>query len=356
MAWIVLGEENGKVKLISKSMSEKETPGILPKGAYLTVENKTANSKFILRVDDSSQFEPYKPSPFVIDMDLSGLYGDTKCQNIILAYRVKNISSRNDGKIDFIPPQSLARRSTQEEINLALGSIESGPKIFLATVHSGQNQILVDENLNLITSRLPKDMYFYQMQICGKTGSGKTVAMKYLAQFFTEKMNGAVLAINVKDVDFLQMDQASSTNKNNIIIEWSMLDEKPHGIENCTIYYPANTRIEAYRDINYNICQKISLDVNQIEPEALVGILQNITEIGAQNFPDIFRFWQTKNRGKSFSSFVEYFINGQNNPVFDTLNIRGDHSQVRLATGTFQNILRNLNASLEFFDNAGAKS
>ena len=75
MSWIVLGEERGKIKLISKSTSKNELPGLLPKGSYLTVENEETNSKFIMRIDDSVQFEPYKPSPLVIDMNLGGLYG-----------------------------------------------------------------------------------------------------------------------------------------------------------------------------------------------------------------------------------------------------------------------------------------
>ncbi|MHB0922353.1 MAG: ATP-binding protein [Bellilinea sp.] len=358
MAWIVLGEENGKIKLVSKSASGHERPGILPKGSFLTIEINEADCKFILRVDDSSQFEPYKPSPLVIDMDLSGLYADAKCQNVIHAYRVKNISKRIDGKIDFIPPQSIARRSNQGEIDLAFGSVEKGPRIFLSTVHGGQNQLLVDENLLYITSILPEDMFFHQMQICGKTGSGKTVAMKYLAQYFVEKMNGAVLAINVKDVDFLKMDKPSTPVNDETSKEWKMLGEYPRGIENCVIYYPANTRIEAFRGINYEITQKITLDVNTIEPEALTGLLQHISEVGAQNFPDIFRYWQQKDKKKvkSFNQFVEYFQESQKEYVFTTMNVRGDISQVTLHSGTYDNISRNLNSALEFFDNKDAKS
>lgn len=56
MSWIVIGEEKGRIKLISK----KEEDGLLPKGSYLTVEKETA--KFILRVDDSSQIETFLPS------------------------------------------------------------------------------------------------------------------------------------------------------------------------------------------------------------------------------------------------------------------------------------------------------
>ena len=45
MSWIVIGEEKGKIKLVSKS----DTDGLLPKGSYLTAEH--GDSKFILRVE-----------------------------------------------------------------------------------------------------------------------------------------------------------------------------------------------------------------------------------------------------------------------------------------------------------------
>lgn len=180
MSWIVLGEKSGKIALVSSG----NISGLLPKGSYLTIED--GNSKHILRVDDSLQSEPYSPSPMIIDMNLSGLEQDQKCQNIIHAYRIKSISNRNDGLIDFIKPQLKARRSNQEEIQFALSSGDKGPNVFIATVHSGENQLLIDEKNKLLHVKLPIDMFYHQMLICGKTGSGKTVATKYLAQFFVE--------------------------------------------------------------------------------------------------------------------------------------------------------------------------
>ncbi len=129
MNWIVLGEKNGKLLLVSKN-SDRE--GMLPKGAFLTIEQ--GETKFILRVEDSQQHEPYSPLPLVIDMDLTPLNQDRKCKNILVAYRVKSISNREDILIDYIRPQSIARLSNQEEIDLALGGIDSGPKVFVATV------------------------------------------------------------------------------------------------------------------------------------------------------------------------------------------------------------------------------
>lgn len=310
MSWIVIGEDRGRIKLVSKSPRGNEKAGILPKGSFLTIEGEEA--KFILRVDDSIQHETFQPSPMVVDMDLSGLYEDSLVQNIVSAYRIKDISERVDGKIDFIPPQSIARRSLQHEIDEALGGKKEGPKIFLSTVHAGHNQLLVDDELNFITTKMPKEMFFHQMQLTGKTGSGKTVAMKYLAHYFVEEMEGAVLAINVKDVDFLRMDQASESNNKQVIREWKTLGKKVGGVNNCVIYYPANTEIDA-QGVNLDICTRITLDVNEIEPEALTGLLQNITEIAAQSLPNIFRFWQQeiKVENDRFAEFVTYFQNAE---------------------------------------------
>ena len=356
MVWIVLGEKNGKIALVSKN----NVSGLLPKGSYLTVED--GDTKFILRVDNSVQQEPYSPSPMIIDMDLSPLKQDQKCQNIITAYRVKDITSRTDGLIDYIRPQLIARRSNQEEIDLAFGDIKDGPSVFLATVHSNKNQLLSDEDNKLMTTKLPNDMFYHQMLICGKTGSGKTVATKYLAQYFVDELEGAVLAINVKDVDFLKMDKPSDVKNPQILKEWEMFGNKAHGIENFIVYYPANTTISSTKGVNSDICQKITLNVREIDPESLTGLLQGISDVGAQNLPNIFRWWQERRRNGdennfTFSNFVNHFQGAQDEKyVLPTLNIRGDESEIKLHAGTYNNILWNLNVAVDFFDNENAKS
>jgi len=353
--WIVLGEEKGRIKLVSKS----ETGGIIPKGSFLTIEE--GNSKFLLRVDDSLQTEPYSPAPMLADMDLSPLKQDQKCQNIIYAYRVRDITQRSDGLIDFIRPQSLARRSNQDEIDLALGSEGQGLEVFVATIYAGKNQVLCDEEGNPIKARLPIDMFYHQMLICGKTGSGKTVATKYLAQYFVEELKGygAVLAINVKDVDFLRMDQPSVTIQKSVEFEWKALNKKPHGIDNFIVYYPANTYIEPGQGVNQDICRRISLNVENLDPDALSGLLIGITDIATQHLPNIFRFWQDNRRRNggefTFGDFVNYFWNGVNdNYQYDTLNSRGDVGIIRLPWNTYENIYRNLDYAREFFDEEDA--
>lgn len=356
MAWIVVGEEKGKVKLVSKTKSD-EVPGILPKGSFLTVIDRGNLPRFVLRVDESTQFEVFKPSPLIVDMDLEGLYGEKRCQNHIEAYRIKNLVKREDGKIDFIEPRLIARRSNQSEVDVALTGESSiglkGPKVFLATLQGGENQHIADENGHFLTSILPEDMFFHQIQISGKVGTGKTVAIKYLAQYFVEEFEGAVLAVNVKDIDLLTMDRKSESGGNRQIEkEWQELGKTPSGVGSAIIYYPANTSLQSTRGINHSLTKKITLNVQAIDPDSLTGLLQNISDIGAQNLPDIFRYWRTKHGSKKFIDFINYFNNAQENSYeFDTQNVRGDISRMRLHSGTYANIQRSLNSASEFFDN-----
>jgi hypothetical protein len=356
MNWIVLGEKNGKIALVSKDSNHQ---GMLPKGSFLTIQE--GNTKFILRVEDSQQHEPYSPLPLVIDMDLTPLNQDRKCKNIIVAYRVFDFTNRDDGLIDYIKPQSLARLSNQQEIDLALGGSQEGPKVFVATVQYNQNQLLKDKDNNFITATLPNDMFYHQMLICGKTGSGKTVATKYLAQYFVEKLGGAVLAVNVKSADLLKMDQKSISLNPSVKKEWDNLGEEPHPIRNFTVYYPANTEINPAKGVTNKICYKITLDVKKIEPEALIGLLTNITDIGAMSLIDIFRCWQENQAAEdeqfTFTNFVRYFNDGINQPIkyqYAIRNSRGEDSSVTIHRSTYDNIMRNLNAATSFFDNKGA--
>jgi Cdc6-like AAA superfamily ATPase len=359
MIWVVLGEEKGKIKLVSLS----KTNGLLPKGSFLTIEDKENNTKHILRVDESQQTEPYSPSPLLSDMDLSPLRPDQKCQNIVLAYRVADITQRTDGLIDFIRPQLQARRSNQGEIDQALGLRNEGPRVFLATIQAGKNQVLSDDEGIPITVSIPPEIYYHQILICGKTGSGKTVASKYLAQYFVEGLRnyGAVLAVNVKDVDFLLMDKPSSTKNTKLLEEWKTLGQNSHGIDNFTVYYPANTIIDPGQNVNLDICRRITLNVHTLDPEALSGLLVGASDIASQHLPSIFRAWQDGRRQSggefTFNDFVRYFERGVDDKYsYDTLTARGDPGSITLPWGTYHNILRNLEYAVEFFDNENAET
>jgi len=47
-------------------------------------------------------------------------------------------------------------------------SDKEGPIAFVATVHAGHNQLLIDDEENFITTNLPNDMFYHQMLICGE--------------------------------------------------------------------------------------------------------------------------------------------------------------------------------------------
>lgn len=357
MSWIVLGEENGRVRLVSK----RGTSGLLPKGSFLTVESKDA--QFVLRVDESVQAEIYRPSILAADMDLTPLQEDRECRNVAHAYRVHDVSKRSDGLIDFIPPQTPARRSTQEEIDAAIGSSKDGPPVFVATIQASRNQLLRDDTGVPVTARLPRDFYFYQSLICGKTGSGKTVASKYLAQHFVESVGGAVLAVNVKDVDLLTMDQVSRTDSDALLEEWKSLNAEAHGVGGFTVYSPPMITIDPAQGVNPDACATITLDVDQIDPEALTGVMPAITDIGAQSLPGVFRYWKEqadrrkKGEHRSFSQFVDYYSRIEaDDRLANVMNSKGDVSQITLHKGTFDSVLRALTYATEFFDNPGSKA
>jgi len=355
MTWIVNGERNGMIELISKGSVD----GMLPKGSYLTVEE--GDSRFILRVDNTKQNDPYSPSSMLIDMDLGTMIQDRKSQNIISAFRVKTISNREDGLIDYIRPQSIARRSNQSEINDALGTEKYGPRVFLSTIYAGQNQLLRDESNTLLTATLPIDMFYHQMLICGKTGSGKTVAMKYLAQYFVEELGGCVLAINVKEADFLRMDKESNSDNSNIIKEWEDLKMSPHPISSFIVYYPANSDISDKTGVNPEISKRITLKVEEIDPDSLSGLIQGITDSAAQSLPNIFRWWlerkKESNEEITFNGFINYFQNAINDKLFfNTMNIRGEEGSIKLHRATYDSIMKKFDAISYFFDNENAIS
>lgn len=355
MEWVVLGEKDGQIQLVSKG----NVPGMLPKGSYLTIEE--GETIFILRVDKTQQSIPYSPSPMIIDMNLKPLKQDQKCQNIITAFRIKTKTTKTDGLIDYIKPQSIARRSNQEEIEYALGSEKNGPRVFISTIYAGQNQLLKDENDTLLTASLPEEMFYHQMLVCGKTGSGKTVAMKYLAQYFVEELGGCVLAINVKEADFLKMDKASTTQNKSVLNEWKDLNEEPHPISSFMVYYPASADISEKTGVTPEITTKITLKVDDIEPDSLSGLLQGITDAAAQSLPNIFRYWMEKekklNRDITFNGFINYFQLAEEDKLFfNTLNIRGEESSIKLHRGTYNSILKKFDAISHFFDNENAKS
>lgn len=351
--WIVADMKGDKVILISKQGTE----GILHQGSYLTIEDGYENKKFIVRVEDTYQNNPYKPSPLIVDLDLPTLRQDQNCQNIISTSRIIEIPNRNDGSSSFIKPQLKARKSNQEEVHYAFGDSTKGVPVFPATVFSRSVQHLYDDKQKFIYVDIPEEFFFYQTLITGSTGSGKTVAMKYLAQYFIEKMNGAVLAINVKEEDMLTMDKPTQTTSNVAIKEWESISVQPKGIQRYKIYYPGNKKPKYSKYVDINLTESITLKVRNIDPETLIGLIQNISDIAADQLPGIFRYWKNNlaRQSDNLHQFVIYFSDPEKKGEYSSENSLGDILSTKLHTSTIGNINRALTHATEYFDIENAK-
>jgi uncharacterized protein len=364
MNWIVLHEKSGNIILTSKRSSDS---GLLPKGSYLTVDMSISNPedtrRFVLRVEDSEQTTLYSPSPLLADLNLGLQEADRECKNHITARRIYDLSTREDGLVDYIRPQSIARISSEDEILKATGSEKNnGPFIFPATVHSSRCQKINDNNQNPIKIRIPEDVYWHQMQITGKTGSGKTVATKYLAQHFVENKitedginrYGCVLAINVKDFDFLKMDQLSTTNSEEVLKEWNSIGITQKGINNFEILYSAHENIDdlVSQGVSQHLCRPITLSASKIKPESLLGIVENLTELATQALPNIFRYWQEKLINQKYSDFLNFLDNCvEQDYIFNTIDIAGRESTVKLNASTAKSMISRLVTANQFFEN-----
>ncbi len=165
-SWIVHQTSgDGLVELISKGKNS----GIIPIGTFLTVED--TGNKFFLRVARSVQEEIFKPSILLVEADLELPNYEQKIKNIIFAERINETNLSADDSSSFIKPGLLARRSTQEEINVALTLSLEGVPVFLATSLFGRANILKGLNGTYITARLPVDAFYHHILISCKTCS-----------------------------------------------------------------------------------------------------------------------------------------------------------------------------------------
>lgn len=353
--WIVQGEKNGKVELISKRNSNS---GIVPVGTYLTVQTSTA--RFLLIVSDSSQVAVFQPSYLMTDLDLGAFEADRESKNKILAVRIHDLDLRKDGLIDYIIPLSKARLSTSEEIHIGLNSKSNiGPSVFPATVHNNVVRKLKTSDTNSFNIQIPLSAYWHQIQITGKTGSGKTVASKYLAHHFLNSQvdgkYGCVLAINVKDTDFLEMNRGSNSIGDEIKKEWGVLGIDAEAIYNFEVLYNSYKSKNEYlqRGVADTSCfRPVTLSASKLDAEALLGIVENVTQLGQQALPDIFRYWQANYQGKGYDHFLEYYENGMlEDHTFKSIDLGGRVYEQKLNPSTSSSLIQRLRTAGKFFDN-----
>lgn len=359
MSLVTLQEENGKIVLVSKG---NESSGILHYGSYLTVEDEEFGKKFILKVEESHQSSSFDVSPMLVDMDLSPLVQDRKLKNIVRASRVAEIPPRNDGMSSYIRPLTKARLSNQEEMDYALGNTKGIP-IFPATAYARNCQILKDENGKALHVKIPDEVFFHQILITGATGSGKTVAMKYLAQYFAETLKGeddlpgAVLAVNVKEEDLLYLDKATTNYSEENKKEWDDLGLKPQGHGSFRIYYPGQKMPKYSPKVDRTKCESITLKVANLEPESISGLIPNLTLQGSEQLPNIFRYWKENimSPGHTMKDFISYFDDPEKKRQFMILTANEDEYQINMHAGTYNSIKTALTNSSDYFDNENSK-
>lgn len=369
MKWVVLHEKNNRIVLTSVSDDSSGLGGLLPSGSFITVDNSITNSnddrKFVLRVEESEQIALFNPSPLLADLSIDIQEADRECKNKVIAYRIHDISSREDGLVDFIKPQSIARLSNSEEINLALEAHKNkGVNVFPSTVYSSKSQKLFDSSKSPIKVQLPEDIFWHQIQISGKTGSGKTVATKYLANSFVNtktkvksgrEFYGAVLAINVKDTDFLHLEKPTRIINPEILSEWNTLDIKPEGNTNFEILYSAHEDLDSYvaQEVNPDLCTPITLKAKDLKPESLLGVVENLTELAQQQLPDIFRYWQqTSSDDATFNDFLSHFDTCiENDYNFQVISLSNRESTRKLNPSTANAMKGRLETASSFFEN-----
>ena len=351
--WIVTGTENELVKLVSSKLVD----GILPVGSYLTVVDDKKVTHMLL-IEKSYQMSLFEPSPLIVDAELPLLKQDQECKNIILAREIRQSPLRPDGMFSFIKPNDTARRTTQQEIDEIFTSKEGYP-VFLATSFLGQNSTLKDDSGQMIYVRMPFYSLYLQTMICGQTGSGKTVAMKYLIEQFLQHEQGAVLAINVKAIDLLTMDQPTTFAEKKELQkpteeEWRTLGLSKPEISEFNVYVPASKQ-RPKEGVNQEKVRLITLRTRDLEPNSLLGVLQNITDRAAEALPSIFRHWKENvhEETQTFGNFISWFTElatKENHYLFPTTSQSGETGEIQLHQGTSAAILRSLASARDFFD------
>ena len=360
MEMITLKEDNGKIVLVSKG---SDPDGILQYGTHLTIIDEEKGRSFVLRVEESYQVTPYDISPLLSDMDIKPLIQDQGVKNVVKATLIAEIPSREDGKSSIIRPLTKARLSNQGEIDISY-RVSEGVPIFPATAYVRSCQTLRNESGNSIKVNIPEDFFFHQTLITGATGSGKTVAMKYLAQYFAEQLAsydkvfpGSVLAVNVKEEDFLYMDKPTENYSPRDEKEWKDLGFTPHGLGSFRVYYPGNKPPLYSNKVDRHKCEGITINVKNLNPENLSGLIQNLTLQGSDQLPSIFRYWQTNymDSRSTIHDFIKYFDDPEKKREFLVLTSNEDEYTFKMHSSTYNSVRNALQMSSEFFDSEGSK-
>jgi len=166
---------------------------------------------------------------------------------------------------------------------------------------------------------------------------------------------GCVLAINVKDTDFLEMNRGSNSIGDEIKKEWGVLGIDAEAIYNFEVLYNSYKSKNEYlqRGVADTSCfRPVTLSASKLDAEALLGIVENVTQLGQQALPDIFRYWQANYQGKGYDHFLEYYENGMlEDHTFKSIDLGGRVYEQKLNPSTSSSLIQRLRTAGKFFDN-----
>ena len=122
------------------------------------------------------------------------------------------------------------------------------------------------------------------------------------------------------------------------------------------MHYPACERPHYSSRVTSARTKPITLLLNRLDPDSLIGLLRGVTDAAAQSLPGIFMKWkdQKKQEDITFQNFYTYICNSKDR-YFDTLNARGEPGNITLHPSTHESLKRIMDSARDFFENPGAE-
>ena len=137
--------------------------------------------------------------------------------------------------------------------------------------------------------------------------------------------------------------------------EWDILDLEPEPVQNFEVLYNSYKSKDEFkqRGVKDTSCfRPITLSASRLDPEALLGIVENVTQLGQQALPDIFRYWQVNFPSKNYGDFLEYYESAMiEDNCFKSIDLGGRIYDQKLSPSTSSALIQRLRSAGKFFDN-----
>ncbi len=150
------------------------------------------------------------------------------------------------------------------------------------------------------------------------------------------------------------MDKPTETNNSEVKREWNSIGFTAGGVQNYEILYSAHENLNniTSQGVAKEFCKPITLNASKIDPEALLGIVEGLTELASQSLPDIYRYWQKHNPSGKFSGFLDFLEDcREQDNNYNTLDVAEREGATRLNPSTASAMLGRLKNANKYFEN-----